>query len=154
MTLLLPPVGPLVAARTYLVDELAARDNPLHVGVTPPPGTPESYALLSRPGGSTREFLGDYMIRLRVFDADAVRLETNADLLHRLLVTVNHRKITTPLGDVWVTGARPQYGPASFEDSDVPLFGFQAAVFWTLGLHPEPAGIPPAEPPAEPPADN
>jgi len=137
VTLLLPPVGPLVAARSYLVEELEARGNPLHVGVTPPAGTPESYALLSRPGGTTRQFLGDYLIRLRVFDSDAVRLETNADLLHRLLCTVSHRKISTPLGDVWVTGAQPQFGPASFEDSDVPLFGFQAAVFWTLGLHVE-----------------
>lgn len=137
--LLVPPVGPLVAARAYLLDELAARSNPLPVGVTPPAGEPVSYALLSRPGGAVREFLADYLIRVRVFDSDAVRLESNADLLHRLMLTVSHRRIVTDSGAVWIAGATAQSGPSSLDDPDVPLFGMQMAVFWTIGLRPEPA---------------
>ena len=135
--LLVPPVGPLVAARAYLLDELAARDNPLSVGVIPPAGEPNSYALLSRPGGAVRAFLADYLIRVRVFDADAVRLEQNADLLHRLMLTVAHRQITTDQGAVWIAGAKAQSLPSSLDDPDVPLFGMQMAVFWTIGLRPE-----------------
>lgn len=142
--LLMPPVGPLVAARAYLLEELAARSNPLSVGVIPPPGDPTSYALLSRPGGAVRAFLADYLIRVRVFDLDAVRLEQNADLLHRLLLTVSHRRITTDEGGVWIAGATAQSGPSSFDDPDVPLFGMQMAVFWTIGLKPEPAPAAPA----------
>lgn len=137
MTILMPPVGPLVAARAYLLDELDARDNPLAVGITPPPGTPQSYALLSRPGGATRMFLADYLIRLRVFDTDVVRLERNADLLYRLMLEANRRHIDTTEGAVWITGATSQMAPASFDDPDVPLFGMQCAVFWTIGLRPE-----------------
>lgn len=138
MTVLMPAVGPLVAARTYLLNELAARSNTLPVGVTPPAGTPESYALLSRPGGATRAFVADYLIRVRVFDADAVRLERNADLLYRLMLSASHQLISTTEGDVWVTAATSQTAPSSLDDPDVPLFGMQSAVFWTIGLHPEP----------------
>jgi len=133
----MPAVGPLVAARAYLLDELAARDNPLSVGIKPPGGQPQSYALLSRPGSVTREFLVDYMIRVRVFDADAVQLERNADLLYRLMLEANHRLIDTDLGSMWVTGATDHMGPSSFNDDDVPLFGMQFAVHWTVGLQPE-----------------
>lgn len=135
---LIPPVGPLVAARAYLLDELSARGNPLPVGIHPPEGTPTSYALISRPGTTSRVFLGDYLIRLRVFDTDAVRLERNTDLLHRLLLSAAHTLIETSEGDVWITAATPSFGPASFDDDDVPLFGMQAAVLWTIGLKPEP----------------
>lgn len=136
----MPPVGPLVAARAYLTAELAARGNTLHVGVTPPAGTPQSYALLSRPGSTTRIFLTDFMIRVRVFDGDAVRLERNADLLYRLMLEANHRRIDTVEGSVWVNGASSQMGPASLDDPDVPLWGMQFAVYWTVGLQPEAAG--------------
>lgn len=140
MTVLIPAVGPLVAARAYLLDALTERGNPLPVGVTPPAGTnPQSYALLSRPGSATRApFLGDFLIRVRVFDADAVRLERNADLLHRLMLAATHTFITTTEGAVWITAATQQTGPASLDDPDVPLFGMQSSIFWTIGLHPEP----------------
>lgn len=137
MTVLVPPVGALVAARTYLLEELAARDNPLSVGVTPPAGTPDSYALISRPGGASRVFLGDYLIRVRVFDKDVVRLERNVDLVHRLMLTAAHRKIDTSEGSVWISAATPELGPATLDDPDIPLFGMQIAVFWTIGLRPE-----------------
>lgn len=133
---LVPSVGPLVAARAYLLDELAARANPLPVGANPPEGEPSSYALLSRPGSDRDVFLGHFLIRVRVFDSDVVRLERNADLLHALLCGANHRKVHTPGGDVWITGAAHHYGPADLDDPDVPLFGMQAAVFWTIGLKP------------------
>lgn len=136
--LMLPPVSALVAARTYLLEELAARDNPLPVGIAPPAGEPQAYALLSRPGGKERAYLADYMIRLRVFDTDIVQLENNTDLLYRLLVSASHRHITTPLGGVWITAATGHTGPSSLDDPDVPRFGMQAAVFWTIGLRPEP----------------
>lgn len=137
---LLPPVGPLVAARAYLLGELEARDNPLPVGVTPPAGTNiDSYALISRPGGRSRVFLGDYLIRVRVYDADAVRLETNTDLLHRLMVGATHRRIDTEVGSVWISATQHQFGPSSIDDPDIPLMGMQMAVFWTIGLRPEPA---------------
>lgn len=137
MSVLMPPVGPLVAARAYLLAELDSRANPLPVNITPPAGQPQSYALLSRPGSTTRLFLTDYMIRVRVYDADAVQLERNADLLYRLMLEVNHQQIVTELGAVWVTGATDHMGPATYDDDDVPLFGMQFAVHWTLGLHPE-----------------
>lgn len=137
MTVLLPPVSALVAARAYLMDELDSRDNPLKVGITPPAGNPTSYALLSRTGGAVRVFIADYMIRLRVFDADAVRLESNADLLHRLMLAAVHRKIETVEGSVWVSAARSQMGPSSLDDPAVPLFGMQSAVFWSIGLRSE-----------------
>lgn len=139
--ILIPPVGPLVAARAYLLAELAARDNPLPVGVTPPAGVTntDSYALLSRPGGRSRVFLSDYLIRVRVYDADTVRLESNADLIHRLMMTASHKRIDTELGSVWIAAATHQFGPASIDDPDIPLFGMQSAIFWTIGLRPEPA---------------
>jgi len=139
MAVLLPAAGPMVAARAYLLEELAARDNDLPVGVTPPPGQPDHYALLSRPGSAMRAFLGDYMVRVRVFDRDAVRLETNTDLLHRLMLHAVHRAITVEGGQMWVTGATAQLGPSDFDDDDVPLFGMQFAVIWTIGLRPETA---------------
>lgn len=144
MTVLMPTVGLLVAARAYLLGALTERGNPLPVGVTPPAATnPQSYALLSRPGSAIRApFLGDFLIRVRVFDADAVRLERNADLLHRLMMSATHTLITTSEGALWVTAATQQTGPSSLDDPDVPLFGMQSSVFWTVGLHPEP----PAEP--------
>ena len=140
MTVLMPSVGPLVAARTYLLEQLALRENLLPVGITPPTGQPQSYALLSRPGSTTRLFLTDFMIRVRVYDTDAVRLERNADLLYRLMLEVNHQQIFTDLGAVWVTGATDHMGPASYDDDETPLFGMQFAVHWTVGLHPEVTG--------------
>lgn len=137
MTVLMPAVGPLVAARTYLLDQLDARNNSLPVGISPPAGQPQCYALLSRPGSSTRLFLTDYMIRCRVYDTDVVRLERNADLLYRLLLEANHVDIVTPHGTVWVTGATDHMGPATYDDDEVPLHGMQFAVHWTVGLHPE-----------------
>ena len=141
MAVFKPAVGPLVAARTYLLTEHAGRGNDLPVGITPPPGQPNAYALLSRPGSSTRLFLTDYMIRVRIYDADAVALERNADLLYRLMLEANHLNIATPHGSVWINGAADHMGPASYDDNEVPLFGMQFAVFWTVGLRPEvPAG--------------
>lgn len=142
MAVLVPAAGPLVAARTYLLAELSARDNDLPVGVVPPTGQPDHYALLSRPGSSMRAFLGDYMVRVRVFDRDAVRLEQNTDLLHRLMLHAVHTPITVGDTDVWVTGATAQLGPSDFDDDDVPLFGMQFAVIWTIGLRPETAATP------------
>lgn len=134
----LPPVGPLVAARTYLLDQLAARNNPLPVDVEPPGGTPTSYALLSSPGSDTRVFLADYTIRVRVFNNDAVQLEDDGILLHRLLMHAVHQKITVPgKGAVTISAAKHQYGPADLDDPDVPMLGKQAAVIWTIGLKPE-----------------
>ncbi|AHZ95576.1 tail terminator [Mycobacterium phage Paola] len=137
MTVLVPPVGPVTAARRYLLDELDARGNTLPVGMSPPAGTPTSYALLSRPGTNKTPFLGHYLIRVRVFDRDVVRLERNADLLHGLMLSAVHRKVTVPgEGSVWITGATHHYGPGELDDEDVPLFGMQSAVFWTIGLKP------------------
>lgn len=139
MVLLLPEVGPLVAARSYLLAELAAREIDLPVAVVPPEGPPRPYVLLSRPGGNSRgPFLNDYMIRVRVFDQDAVRLETNTELLHRLMLSANHRRVETPAGQVWITGARPQMGPLDYTgDDSIPLWGMQFAVYWTIGLRPQ-----------------
>lgn len=137
MTVFLPAAGPLVAAYTYLNAELAARGNPLRVGIKPPGGPPQPYALVSRPGGNVRAFLADYLIRVRVFDTDAVRLESNADLLHRLMLAASHRRVDTPNGPVWVTGTQNQTVPSELDDPDVPMFGYQMAVFWTLGLRAE-----------------
>ena len=136
-TILLPPVGPLSAARAYLLDELDARDNSLPVGVVAPQGEPECFALLSRPGGATRTFLADYLIRIRVFDKDAVRLEDNTELLHRLMLHASRKQITVGDRTVWITGATSHIGPIDFDDPDVPMFGMQCAVFWTIGLLPE-----------------
>ncbi|AYR01081.1 tail terminator [Mycobacterium phage LeMond] len=138
MTVLVPPVGPLTAARRYLLDELAARGNPLPVGGEVPDGEPVSYALLSRPGTSTDVFLQHSLIRVRVYDSDLVRLERNADLLHRLLLHAVHKLVVVPdEGAVWITGATHEYGPADLDDRRVPLAGMQSAVFWTIGLRPE-----------------
>lgn len=133
------PVGPTVAARAYLLDELTARGNALPVGATPPAGTPTSYALLSRSGSHNRSrFTVDYMIRTRVFDADAVQCERNADLLWSLMGAATHRKVSTPLGDVWISAAQPaEDGPSELSDPDVPqLFGLQFGTFWTIALKP------------------
>ncbi|ASR85901.1 tail terminator [Mycobacterium Phage Niklas] len=138
MTVLVPPVGPLTAARRYLLDELAARNNPLPVGGEVPEGSPDSYALLSRPGTSTDVFLQHSLIRVRVYDADLVRLERNADLVHRLLLHAVHKHIVVPdEGEVWITATQHNYGPADYDDKRVPLPGMQSAVFWTIGLRPE-----------------
>uniref|UniRef100_A0AAU8GSI4 Tail terminator n=1 Tax=Mycobacterium phage Pharb TaxID=3136626 RepID=A0AAU8GSI4_9VIRU len=141
-TILLPPVPPLAAARRYLLDELAARSNSLPVGVEPPEGEPRPYALLSRPGTNTDVFLGHFLLRLRVFDTDVVRLERNADLLHRLMLHAKHKRIVVPPaeddpgGAVWISNATHEFGPADNDDPDVPMFGLHSAVFWTIGLKP------------------
>ncbi|WNM67493.1 tail terminator [Mycobacterium phage Shadow1] len=138
MTVLVPPVGPLTAARRYLLDQLATRGNPLPVSQVVPEGSPTSYALLSRPGTNTDVFLQHSLIRLRTFDDDLVRLERNADLLHRLMLHAVHKHIVVPgEGEVWITGAKHEFGPASLDDKRVPLAGMQSAVFWTIGLRPE-----------------
>lgn len=138
------PVGPLTALRAYLLDELAARNNPLPVGVFPPAGdrhqpssgtTPQSYALPSRLGHSYRSpFTIDYLLRVRVFDDVSARCEKNCDLIYHLMMAAGHRKVTTPVGDVWISDTIHQLGPSDFDDPDVPLFGMQTAVFWTIGL--------------------
>lgn len=139
-TVWLPDSPPLVAARTYLLDELAQRGNPLPIEWAPPDGDPaESYALLSRWDTRANVFLGDYLLKVRVFDADIVRLEQNADLIHRLMLAANHRKIVTPLGPVWITAATHHFGPAEHNDDDIPLPGMMCGVFWTIGLKPRPA---------------
>jgi hypothetical protein len=133
----MPEVRALVAARTYLLAELTDRGITMPVGVSPPAGDPQPFVLLSRPGGVTRVYLEDCMIRVRVFDNDVVRLEQNTDLLHRLMLAASHRKIVTPAGTGWVTGATASMAPADFDDTTVPMFGMQFTVFWTFGLHTE-----------------
>lgn len=131
------PVGPLVAARAYLRGKLDVLGNPLPVGVTPPSGKPTSYALLSRPGSSERSLItNDYLIRVRVFNADAVTCEDNCELVWSLLKAANHIKVATPKGDVWITAATDHAGPSDIDDPDVPLFGSQCAVFWTIATKP------------------
>lgn len=138
MSVMLPEAGPLVAARSYLTAELAERGIDLPVGVTPPAGVPRPYVLLSRPGGTTRAYLADYMIRVRVFDTDAVRLENNVELLHRLMLAASRRRIeVADAGGVWVVGTSPSMSPSDYDDPDLPMFGMQFAVFWTFGLRPE-----------------
>lgn len=133
----LPPVDPLTAARAYLRDRLNAEGNPLPVGVTPPPGEPKSYALLSKPGSSARSlFTNDYLIRVRVFDTDSVKSDSNCELIWALLKSANHTKVTTTEGDVWITAATSHAGPSDLEDPDVPLWGSQCAVFWTIATKP------------------
>ena len=126
----------LVAARQYLVDNLDDRDVDLHIGVKPPAGTPDSYALLSQSGRNfPNPFLADTLIRVRVFDKRAEVVETNADLLHGLMMAATHTHITTTDGGLWVSGVRSQMGPTDLSDPDVPLFGSHFAVFWSTGLH-------------------
>jgi hypothetical protein len=138
MTLLINPVGSLVACRTYLRAELDDRGNDLPIEVRVPAGAALGpYALLSRVGGTTRGFLVDHLLRVRVFDADMVRLEANVDLLHRLMLEVMAARIDTERGAVFITGATPQLGPSELNDPDIPLPGMQFAVFWTIGLRRE-----------------
>lgn len=137
MTVYVPAVPPLISARAYLRAELDRRSIDLPVGVVPPPGEPRPYVLLSRPGGNANAFLANYLLRVRVFDFDAVELEKNTELLHRLMLAASHTKVQTPLGDVWVTAATHQMSPAEFDDPAVPMFGYQFAVFWTFGLRKE-----------------
>lgn len=132
-----PPVGPLVAARAYLRAKLDELGNALPVNVTPPEGKPKSYALLSRPGASARSlFTDDHLIRVRVFDTDAVVCERNCDIIWSLLKAANHTLVSTPEGDVWITAATDHAGPSDLDDPDVPLFGSQCAVFWTIATKP------------------
>lgn len=132
-----PAVGPLAAARVYLLSELAVRGVDLPVGVSEPPGKPSRFALLQRSGSHDRSLVTtDYLIRVRVFDADSVVAESNADLVYGLLMMARHRRIEVGARHVWVSGTGHQLGPSVLEDPDVPLFGFQLAVFWTLALKP------------------
>lgn len=134
---LLPRVGPLVAVRSYLRDELAARSVVLPVGVTAPSGEPKRFALLQRLGSHDHSlFTTDYLIRVRVFDEDAVSAESNADLVYGLLLMARHRRIVVGPSHVWVSGSEHQLGPSVVDDPDVPLHGYQLAVFWTLALKP------------------
>lgn len=144
--ILAPAVGPLTACRYYLAAELAARSIDLPVGVTSPEGRLNQYVQLARAGSNQRNLVTcDYLLRARVFDADSVACERNADLVHLLMMNARHRKITTPEGDVWVSGSHHQFGPASalavsnteLDDSNIRLFVYQIAVFWTFGLKPK-----------------
>lgn len=132
-----PAVSPLAAARVYLKAELAGRGVVLPVGVSEPAGRPKRFALLQRMGSHDRSlFTTDYLIRVRVFDEDSVLAESNADLVYGLLMMARHRRIDVGGSHVWVSGTDHQMGPSDFEDPDVPLFGFQLAVYWTLALKP------------------
>lgn len=136
MTVLVPAVPALTACRHYLLDRLAAYGNPLPVGVKPPNGDPVSYALLSRPGvNRDTPYMGHYLIRVLVFDEDVTRLERNADLVHGLMLAPRRLKIVVPdEGTVWITSATHSSGPSDHDDPDVPLFGRESAVYWTIGL--------------------
>jgi hypothetical protein len=142
--ILAPAIEPLLAFRQYLNDEMNIRSgsiittsgNPLTADVIPPSANPPtSYVLISRPGRSQATmFTADYLLRACVFDNDSVNAARNADIVHAIMMSANHRRISTDDGVLWITKATHQYGPAEFDDPDVPLFGYQMAVFWTVSL--------------------
>lgn len=142
MTAYGPPVSPITAARAYLRAELAARGNPLPVGVDPPAQASGEvpHALLSRPGSNRRNlFTVDYMLRVQVYDHQLLACERNADLLWSLMGAATHTRITLPSGEaVWIdaaTQAQPG-GPGEFEDGRTAMHAMQFATFWTISLKP------------------
>lgn len=142
MTLLAPTMPPLGACREYLKAKLAERTIALPIGVDAP-ATPEGapgpthYALVSQLGSNQLGPVGEYLLRVKVFNADAWTCAQHALFLHAALLGAAQTKIVVPgEGSLWVTGTEHQMGPADLDDPDVPLFGQQMAVFWTTPLKP------------------
>jgi hypothetical protein len=127
------PADPLVMARAYLRQTLAARDITVPIGVEEPRDQLNSFVLLSLAATSRRStFTYDYLIRVRVFDKDAERCGLHAHTICALLLDATHKKITLPDGSAWVSGVEHQAGPSQLADPDMPLHGLQIAVFWTV----------------------
>lgn len=139
MTLVEPASPPLAACRAYLEQKLAARGDgfDLPVGNTPPEGIPTAYILLSQLGTEPRGPVSDYLIRARLFNADSWACVKQASYVHAALMgAAQHRIVIPAVGALWVTGTTHQMGPADLDDPDVPLFGQQMAVFWTVAVKP------------------
>ena len=137
MTLVAPESPPLAACRVYSEQKLTARGYDLPVDATPPDGEPTAYVLLSQLGTVPRGPVTDYLLRARLFNADPWACIQQAQYLHAaLLGAAQHRIVIPDVGALWVTGTSHQMGPADLDDPDVPLFGQQMAVFWTVALKP------------------
>lgn len=138
MTMLAPSMEPVIAAGAYLTRRMADRGIELSIGATPPDGQPTRYVLLNQIDSRHRAFLGDYLIRARVFNEDAYECGQHATLLHAALLGASQTKVVFPdVGSLWVTGTEHQAGPSDIDDDEhKPLFGQAMAVFWTVSLKP------------------
>lgn len=147
MVVLAPTLGPLTALRAYLINEL-----PLHgivglpVAISPPAGPPVPWVQVQHVGTSRLSlFTNRYMLRVAVFDTDAVVCERRAGIISGLVLGANHAHIVTADGDVWISGVDHQAGPGSIDaayympsvaDAAISMFGQQITFFWVIAPKP------------------
>lgn len=142
--LVAPTMQPAIACGAYLTRRLLDRGIDLSVGATPPDGKPTRYVLVNQIDSRRREYLADYLLRVRVFNEDAFEVGQHATLLHAALLGAAQTRIVFPdVGQLWVTGTEHVNGPSDLDDPDVALFGQQMAVFWTVLPKPIPREVNP-----------
>lgn len=130
MTIIGPPVDPLIATKVYLESEFAARDDDIEIGVTAPGGKPERYVLLGS-GDSTQvsRFTTDHLNDIIVYDKDAVRVGLTSHLILALLTSLSNTPVVTEQGRTHLIAGRKEFGPKDYDDPDVPLFGRRIGVY-------------------------
>ncbi|ABE67269.1 hypothetical protein Halo12 [Mycobacterium phage Halo] len=133
-----PTMEPAIACRAYLMRRLDDRGIDLSVGATPPDGKPTRYVLVNQVDSRRRGPVADYLIRTRVYNADAYECGQHATLLHAALLGAAQARIVFPdVGQLWVTGTEHVSGPSDITDDDTTtLFGQAISVFWTVALKP------------------
>lgn len=129
MTVIGAAVDPLVAVKTYLELELSDRDDDQHVGFSPPQGSPDRYILIGYGNlDAPTRFLGEHLIDIVVYDADAERVGLTSHLVLALLLAVANTEVSTSQGTVRLLSGKKKFGPVDYDDPDVPLVGRRMGV--------------------------
>lgn len=133
MTAIGSGVDPLIAVKDYLDAELATRGYDIHIGITPPTGSPDRYVLLTHGGNifdksSPNNFTTEHLVDVIAYDRDSVRVGVTVHLILALLLSVSNTPVETVQGRTHLLAGRPDFGPVDYPDPDVPLFGRRIGV--------------------------
>ena len=133
MTVIGTAVDPLIAVKAYLDEQLSARGNDIHIGVTAPKGTPDRYILLTYGGNifdksHPNRFTTEHLVDVIVYDKDAVKVGMTTHLVLALMLSVANTPVETAQGRTHLLAGRPDFGPVDYPDPDVPLFGRRLGV--------------------------
>lgn len=133
MTVIGAAVDPLIAVKAYLDEQLSARGNDIHIGVTAPEGTPDRYILLTYGGNifdksHPNRFTTEHLVDVIAYDKDAVKVGLTIHLIQALMLSLHNTEVITPQGRTHLLAGRPDFGPVDYPDPDVPLFGRRMGV--------------------------
>lgn len=126
-------VDPLIAVKAYLDEQLSARGNDIHIGVSAPEGKPDRYILLTYGGNifdksHPNRFTSEHLVDVIAYDKDAVEVGLTIHLVLALMLSVANTPVDTIQGRTHLLAGRPDFGPVDYPDPDVPLFGRRMGV--------------------------